>query len=240
MPLINPSSIVASAATGGAKPGVARGSNVPNDIILANGPRPQQAMVPFWDVDVASLDPSNNNFSPWDVCALAGLVLPGLAKVTPKARKRFDVKKKKGSDGAGLTFTGYDPSEVQIALRVWTQLHLDTLQSQMPMLKAKSKTLAGAQATAAELALDINHPSTSLLGIHSVVVQGIDGLVATETKGVWQMLIHCLEYVPPSKLDGTATTKKSENFTNATAINVSQAQPAMPSADASYLGPDGH
>jgi hypothetical protein len=215
-------------------------NNVPNDVITANGPRPQQALVPFWDLPLTTYELSNNAFNPWDTVILGGLWLPGLGKVLVKTRKRFDVKKKKGSDGAGLTFTGYDPSDVNITLRVWTPIHLDTLQSLMPMLKAKSTTAAGAQATAAELALDISHPALALIAIHSVVVVGVSGLVDVEPKGVKQMEIACLEYVPPAKGDNSATTKKSQNFTNSTAINVPAAAKELPSKDSNFTGPEGH
>jgi hypothetical protein len=219
--------------------------NTPNDPIKVNGPRPQQGPIPFWDSfaaafgDAADGSTSNNSLDVWDICVLGGAALPGLAKVTPKARKRFDVKKKKGQDGAGLTFTGYDPSEVTIALRIWTPVQFDTLQSLMGMLKAKSPT-GSAQAVAAQLALDINHPGTTLVGIHSVVIESLDGLIDVEPKGVKQMLIHCLEYIPPKQLDVTATTKQSANFTNPTAINVPAAPAQRPSQDSSFTGPEGH
>lgn len=219
--------------------GQALQNNTPNDPIAANGPRPQTASVPFWDLPNYQLDASNNAFSPWDVCILGGLWLPGIAKVQVKAKKRFDVKKKKGRDGAKLTFTGYDPSELSITLRLWVPVQLDTLQSLMPMLKAKSTSAAGAQATAAQLALDIGHPSTALLGIHSVLIESVGGLEPGDKPGVMQMQIHCLEYIPDSHGDNTSTVKQSQNFTNPTAINVSKAGPPMPSADASFTGPDG-
>ena len=171
---------------------------------------------------------------------LGGMVLPGLATVTTKARKRFDVKKKKGANGAGLAFQGYDPSDVTITLRVWTEEQFDALQSAMPLLKSKAVAGASAQAIAAQDALDLNHPNAALLGIHSVVVEAVDGLVDVQPKGVKQMLIHCLEYVPPSQGDNSAQTKKSANFTNTPAINVPTAEAEPPSADASFTGPEGH
>jgi hypothetical protein len=217
--------------------------NLPNDVPHSMGVTPGPAPVPFWDSPPtpAELDrgPNNDGASAWDVCLLAGVALPGLASVKVKARKRFDVKKKKGSDGARLTFTGYDPADVTVTLRLWTPEHLNQLWHLMPRLKAKAAAKE-AQAAAVDLALDINHPALALLSIHSVVIETVGGLEPADVRGSKQMEIHCLEYVPPQNVDVTRTPKGAENFPNAVAINVSKAAAQKPSADASFMGPDGH
>lgn len=228
--------------------GQPRSSSTPNDGPTV-GVTPQTAPVPFWDVYPPTLgdskdgdgSTSNSSFVPWDVCALGGWALPGIARVQVKSRKRFDVKKSKGVGGATLTFTGYDPSDVTIELRVWTPAHLNTLNSLIPQIvKQKLGGIGGAAAIASRLAVDINHPATTLVGIHSVVVEGLSSLEPSEQRGVMKMQIHCLEYIPPSKADVTGTAKGSQNLTGATAINPGQSQNVpMPSANASYTGPNG-
>lgn len=245
MSVLDVTSLAQAAIAGGAT-AVPKSPSTPNDVAVT-GPTPQLAPVPFWDAYSRTLgdskdgdgSASNSSFSPWDVCALAGLALPGVAKVLVKAKKRFDVKKSKGKNGATLTFTGYDPSELSIELRVWTPVHLNALASVMPMLKQKATTTGGAQATAAQLAMDINHPTTTLLGIHSVLIESVSGLEPADQKGVMRMQIRCLEYIPPSKTDVTATPSGAQNFNNQTAINGAKQTVPMPSADASFTGPNG-
>src|SRR5258707_675912 len=148
-----------------------RDRNFPADIPLA----PLAAPVDYWDdsLDNITPEPSNNwGRSAWDICVLNDLPLPGVCRVEPRARKRFDIKKNKGTQYATLTFTGEDPAEVLIIERIWTRGQLAQLQSQLIYLKSKQ------QGTTRDslLAVQIAHPSCTLLQIHAVVIQGIDGL----------------------------------------------------------------
>lgn len=197
--------------------------NIPNDDLP--GIPSLSATVPFWDDSPVNLVPSNAHLSPWDICLLDGLQLPGLCQVQSKRRRRLDVKKTKGSPGATITFCGTDPADVMITCRIWTQTHLDVYQFVVGLL---SPTAKDAKFTA----IDIDHPSLTLLGIHSVVIQHVDGLQPSSVKGVWETKISCIEYIPPSKKNVTKTATGSANDgTVAHAVQANRLQkPPQPSA----------
>jgi hypothetical protein len=176
-------------------------SGPPVDGIIA-GP----ASVPFWDDTLLTLE-MGAEVSAWDQVLIAGLALPGLCTVRSKKHKRIDIQKKKGTDTARMVFTGYDPGEIVVSVRIWTKAQLAQLQQIIPVIRPKTdgKSLK---------ALDIYHPSLALVGIHSVVVDTIDTLEPTPVKGIWQMAIHCLEYNKPSDKDVTATVSGSANLAN--------------------------
>lgn len=178
--------------------------NIPNDNVGLSL-RTTDATVPFWDDPVQSIDPSNSNLSPWDICYLANIQLPGICLVQAKKKKRLDIKRAKGKQNATITFNGNDPADVLITCRIWTPVQLSLLQALLPVINPppNAKTFS---------AVDIAHPALTLLGIGSVVVQFLDALQPTQTKGVWELKIYCIEYAGPTKKDVTKTADGSSNY----------------------------
>ena len=61
----------------------------------------------------------------WDPLTLAGVLVPGLVKVTGwKRATNYDVKVGKGTAGATITLAGKPPAKGQIEFRVWTTAQL--------------------------------------------------------------------------------------------------------------------
>lgn len=213
-------------------------TNLPTDSLnnvtgLDDGP-----LTVFWDDPPDQLDPSNNTLNPFDVVFIGGVQLPGICRIRSKKHKEYDVKKSKGTQGATLTYVGYNPSEVIVENRIWTSGQLNQLYQMIPMLTPKI-TQQTPLSDVGNLALDIYHPVLFMYGIFSVVIIGLDPLEPTETKGVWQQRIHFLEYIPKvEKQNVTHTVNGSQKKYNVKSANLGQpaAQPP-PSADPVYTGP---
>lgn len=182
--------------------------NSPNDPL--NGVIPNKAPVPFWDDPSATMYASNNYMSPWDTCMLNTKPLPGICHVQFKKHKRFDIKKVKGQTEQSISFVGYDPGEVIIVCKIWTASQLDQLAAMMPIINQKP-TKNKATGKYDMPAVDVSHPSLTLLEIHSLIIDAVDGLEPSTPKGVWQMKIHCLEFKAPDHKDKSSTTKSSQN-----------------------------
>lgn len=81
--------------------------------------------IPFWEDDPVS----------WDTVWIEGLRLPGLAKVGGNGKRRHVKKNTPGKHGSTLTFTGDEPTEFTIHLRIWTPEHLADYVSIVQFLK---------------------------------------------------------------------------------------------------------
>lgn len=194
--------------------------------------------VPFWSLPVASLDPSNAQFSSWAVVKLAGQVLPGLCAVRGKRGQRFDVKRVKGADFATLTKQGYDPADITIVHRIWTPQHLYALWQIMPILEAP--TLVKPDGTLD--AVDIYHPALALRDVRSVVVKSISFLHPSQVVDVMEEEFELMEYRPLGKKNATATANGSSPYKVQTVSNQAQvkasAAPTPPSSsDTTVIGP---
>lgn len=82
--------------------------------------------VPFWGDDPTS----------WDTVILAGMKLPGIAKVKGRCRRGHERKRIAGKHGATFTFTGDEPMEFDISLKLWTAEHLRTFTTFARQLKS--------------------------------------------------------------------------------------------------------
>lgn len=191
-----------------------------------NGPiTPQKSTVPFWDTPPLSLDPSEENFSPWDTISFGGQPFPGMARVKSKKSKRVDVKLSKGQSGATYTFVGWKPAEVEVTLTVWTQDQLNQLQNLLPTILPKPGTLG------TNTPVDIYYPSLALIGIRSVLIFDVEALEPGNPKGSWSMKVKAQEWYPPPKKDETSTAKGSGTYTGNAAIKTgtqNQAETLLP------------
>jgi hypothetical protein len=193
---------------------------------------------PFWDAQLQKgLDPSNSNLSAWDIVFIGGKQLPGTCKVSGKRGRRIDIKQAKGTHYATLTFNGYDPARISIAISIWTQAQYDVLDGLMSMLEAPphfyvDKSVAGGKVFQA---LDISHPSMRLMGVSQVLVESIDPLHPTSVKGVWEMGVHVIEY-KVVKTSATSTVQGSQNYSTP-AVITGQGPLLTPGNDANQLAP---
>lgn len=82
--------------------------------------------VPFWGEDPIS----------WDTVFIAGVRLPGLAKVTGNTKRRHVKKNVPGKHGSTVTFTGDEPTEFTVTVRLWTPEHLADFAKVVQFLKS--------------------------------------------------------------------------------------------------------
>lgn len=110
------------------------------------------------------IDPENPE-SVWDKLYLGGETWPGLASVEPIQQRAIAVAKKRGKEPT-LTDNGYDPGEVKAVLQIWTAEQWAELKVLIPRFSPRKNDTV-------RTPLDIWHPTTSLLGIDSVVIRHI-------------------------------------------------------------------
>lgn len=191
--------------------------------------------IPFWDDPPATLDPSNAQFSPWDVVVLSGQRLPGVCTVTGRRGKRFDVKKSKGSDFANITKQGYELAEIKVVERIWTPQQLHALWLMMPMLEAAAqKTPDGTLR-----ALEVRHPVLDLRDVNAVLIKSIGFLQRSSVLGVWEQELELIEYKPP-KAGATATAKGTTMYNVQTQTNQRFTKgPVTPKPPFTDTGPNG-
>ena len=139
----------------------------------------------------------------WDTLVLAGKSWPGIAKVTIKGGCDLDVKKGKGSHGAQITYTGYSPREVTIALRIWTR-------DQWTLLQDLIATIEPSPSKRKLVPYDITHPVTTFRKVKSIAIKDIDGPDEGSPKGSRELKISAIEFFPPTKKNGTSTPKAAE------------------------------
>jgi hypothetical protein len=74
----------------------------------------------------------------WDTVTVAGRRLPGIARVSGTAMEhRTDRQKTRGKSGAKIVLQGYEPAPFEVVLLLWTEEHLRTFESLIPVLKPR-------------------------------------------------------------------------------------------------------
>jgi hypothetical protein len=84
--------------------------------------------IPFWDSNPGGYEGSTFLKEPEDVLLLDGKQVPGLPMVHCIRHTRIDIKKAPGADGASTFNLGYDPSDVNVEIVVWTPAQWTELQ----------------------------------------------------------------------------------------------------------------
>lgn len=87
-----------------------------------------------------------NGWSEWDKVYLAGMLLPGCAKVKVKRSRKIDKKQGPGTSGASPTDMGTKPCEIDISLLLWMPQHLAVLEAMMPLLRPTPPSAVAAKA----------------------------------------------------------------------------------------------
>ena len=163
---------------------------------------------PFWNE-------SGEGQDQWDQLILAGNTWPGLADVSGSGvKRRIDVKKTKGKDGAVLKDNGMDPAKLKINLRIWTAEQWSRFNELLPLIHPKRK--GGSREPT-----EIIHPQANLLGIKAILAEsyerihrsnlvgmGVLPLQFKEGKGVKSLGITGREVFDIKGLEGTLSPRQ--------------------------------
>ena len=138
-------------------------------------------MVPFWATSPEV----------WDTLVLAGVSMPGVARVAVSRTRKLEIKGARGSDGAVYTITGYDPAEVSITLTMHTEAQFVEA---VKILEALGPGVASAK-KAKSLAVDISHPQTQLgAPISSIIIESVAHDMPDN--GIFTLQIKAHEFLP--------------------------------------------
>jgi hypothetical protein len=133
----------------------------------------------------------------WDHIVISGEQFLGLAQVTAKVENRIDKKPAAGKHGAVIRFQGYEPGEISITLRAWTEPLYDAMLQIITRLRPRKGQ--------APTAIDVTHPALTALDISSVYVKEISSPEERD-RGVWEVKISALEFFDVK--DGKNVSKK--------------------------------
>lgn len=117
-------------------------------------------------------------------------ILPGAWDVQFACRRKMDVKKAKGVDGARIKDEGYELPQLELIGKLVTREHWVELQKIIRVIHPRKK--GGKRDT-----YSIEHPKTALLGINAVYITEI--AAPRIERGVMSLTIRALEYVPAPK-----------------------------------------
>jgi hypothetical protein len=152
--------------------------------------------------------------SPWDRVSLNGYFLPGLWEATATPAIQLDVQKPNGFDGAALVSRGYVPAGITITGRIWTPAQWTTFQQVLPTFWARPNHVAvndwkksKGQVQGKQKAVSVDYPGLAAFSIHWMVIKQITPPEATGDKGVRQIKIIAIEYVPEPQKKMSAIKK---------------------------------
>lgn len=153
----------------------------------------------------------------WHFFTIAGVRSPGGAIVGEGKRKHeWDVKRGKGAQGATMTYVGIAPMDFSVTVQLWDAGdrgdvyypdldHFALWDAFLPLLKydPTKKT---------PTAIDFYHPSFEGLGLRSVVCESVSNL-QHKGKGLYEVKLDFLEYIPPPPSSAVATPSSSDSQT---------------------------
>jgi len=146
----------------------------------------------------------------WNTVLIGGILpTPGLAEVDCKKSRDLDKKKSKGSDGARITISGYEPAIIAITITIWTPDQLDELIGLWDQIQPKpGKAKKDASGKFIYPSFDVRHPTFSIHGVKSIQIKDGVGLDKGDIKNSRKFVINAIEYTPAPvlKKNATATT----------------------------------
>lgn len=152
--------------------------------------------------------------SPWDKVSLNGTFLPGVWDATGTPAIQLDVQKPNGFDGAALVSRGYVPAGITITGRIWTpeqwqewQRILPTFWSPPNKYAVNDQKRQTGQIQGKQRAVAVIHPGLNAMNIHTLVIKQITPPEQTGEKGVRQIKIIAVEYVPEPQKKKNAIKK---------------------------------
>lgn len=188
----------------------------------------------------------------WDDIEIAGIRGWGLVNVLVRKAHTVDTKNAPGATAPTMTHLGYEPSQVVIQIRMFTQDHWDTWVKAAPLFLPPSSPRKSLTAPSPSLGLvsdinsdqalantdgpqpmDVTHPALSAHGIRSLYVLSVEPPHPSSTPGVFEAQIVAQEFKPKKKGNTTLTAQGSTDLTKA---NINKAlgtkAPATPSTSA--------
>ncbi len=141
----------------------------------------------------------------WDKLELGGWVIPGHARVTrAHIKTKIDQKKKPGRHGGNPTLLGLDPQPVEVEITTYSDADRDQLLNVLDELPLPGRV--DAQTSDNKIAVAVSHPSLVPLGISSVLIVGVSGLLPVQGQPQQaRMTFDLLHWLPNSNKDATAT-----------------------------------
>lgn len=135
--------------------------------------------------------------SEWDTFRVAGVALPGIAKVTGCVdASKLDVPKGSGTSGATINYQGRDTKTFKVELTLMTAEELDEWETG----EGRRILMAPPEGKNAK-AFAVDHPACQYVGIKSAVKQSVS---APEQSGdAWKVLIELEPADPPKPSSGT-------------------------------------
>lgn len=178
------------------------GKGGPDGVFTEGGdPKDLKALIPFWE----------NTEDPlvWDTVEIAGKKFPGVATIRgPGLKRKIDVKKPKGSDGASLKDEGIEPAKLEITLLIWNRFFWEQLQGLIPIITPRKKGGARRPTT-------IVHPLTRLLNITNIYIDGIPIPEHDKQNGFLRVKFTAIEWFPAPKpvrkAAGSGGSNKADN-----------------------------
>ena len=151
----------------------------------------------------------------WDVVDVAGVVLPGLAKVAgPGVEHAIDIKKSPGKNGATITDLGRSLGKFTITLILWSTSQWDEFKKARGMLQPLSRT--------GQLqALKVRHPAINVLGIDSLYFTRVGVPRPGSIVGSYEVELECLEFRLPQTGAGAQTPTRDFTTLDSKAPNFS-------------------
>jgi hypothetical protein len=183
---------------------------------------------PFWDqaYDASEkllIDEEGDSFgikgallgdSPWDRVRLNGNYLPGLWEATATPAIQLDVQKPNGFDGAALVSRGYVPAGITLTGRIWTSEQWTEFQRILPTFWGIPNHYAtndvkrdSGQVIGEQRSVQVFHPGLAAFHIDTLVIRQITPPEPTGEKGVRQIKIIAVEYVPEPQKKPAANKK---------------------------------
>lgn len=201
-------------------------------LVVTGGQRPGRAVkdeghfsvgVPFWGTGSEEL--KRPGIDSWDTIFLAGIQMPGLARIEGDLKRMVDKKKASGVNGARVTHKGFDAAEFSIVVQLWEKSHLPAFEKIVALFKPKSGS--------APKSVDCYHPALEMLRITSCEILSISFL-RHAGRGIYETTLKCIEWVPPKKV-GVSTSKAAEP--SLSSFDTAIPRPPAPSTDSATIGP---
>ena len=145
--------------------------------------------------------------SAWDVVDVAGVALPGLARVSgPGVEHAIDVKKAPGKNGATITDLGRALAKFTITLVLWSTSQWEEFENVRGMLQPLSRS-------GSLQALKVRHPAINVLGIDSLYFTRVGVPRPGSKVGTFEVELECLEFRLPKKTSGSGVQTPKRDFT---------------------------
>lgn len=151
----------------------------------------------------------------WQVVFMAGKRVPGLAQVKFKRGHRVDKRTASGMAGQSMVALGYNPSEINIKITLWTpQQWIDFQTVTVPSVQPHP-----GKANALPKSVEVRHPSLGVWGAKQFFVLNVEGPVKGSVNGTMEITFDCsdtspLTSAPVNKPAGAGLASAPNSFTS--------------------------